>query len=208
MNEKKKTICDLKRLGGRLCLDFINTLDWRGARQPVEYMHSYEDLALWSRCAGVAGESEVAALLQTARADAAKADRIVKGAVKLRETLHRIFYAIIQGRAPAPGDLTAFNTSLSKTMKHSRIVAVKDGYMWDSNHDKGALDWVLNPVIRSAADLLVSSDELKRVKTCLDTACGWLFLDTSRNQSRRWCDMKDCGNRAKASRFYQKRRRT
>ena len=78
MNEKKETICDLKRLGGLLCLDFINTLDWRGARQPVEYMHTYEDLALWSHCAGVAGESEVAALLQTAWADAAKADRIVK----------------------------------------------------------------------------------------------------------------------------------
>jgi predicted RNA-binding Zn ribbon-like protein len=66
------------------------------------------------------------------------------------------------------------------------------------------LDWILNPLIRSAADLLVS-DELKRVKRCGDPACGWLFLDTSRNKSRRWCDMSDCGNRAKASRFYKKK---
>jgi predicted RNA-binding Zn ribbon-like protein len=68
------------------------------------------------------------------------------------------------------------------------------------------MDWVLNPVIRSAADLLVSVD-LKKLKFCSDPMCRWLFLDISRNQSRRWCDMKDCGNRAKAKRFYQKKQR-
>jgi predicted RNA-binding Zn ribbon-like protein len=88
-------------------------------------------------------------------------------------------------------------------MKNSQIVRTNDGYNWDSRGEMAKLDWILNPLIRSAADLLVS-DELKRVKKCGDPACGWLFLDTSRNNSRRWCDMSDCGNRAKACRFYKK----
>jgi predicted RNA-binding Zn ribbon-like protein len=66
------------------------------------------------------------------------------------------------------------------------------------------LEWILNPIIHSAADLMISQ-ELRKVKKCGDPVCGWLFLDISRNQSRRWCDMQDCGNRAKASRFYQKK---
>jgi predicted RNA-binding Zn ribbon-like protein len=66
------------------------------------------------------------------------------------------------------------------------------------------LEWILNPIIHSAADLMISQ-ELRKVKKCSDPVCGWLFLDISRNQSRRWCDMQDCGNRAKASRFYQKK---
>ena len=63
------------------------------------------------------------------------------------------------------------------------------------------MDLFLDPIIKSAADLLVSP-ELKRVKQCADDACGWLFMDKSRNNSRRWCSMKDCGNRAKAHRHY------
>jgi predicted RNA-binding Zn ribbon-like protein len=89
-------------------------------------------------------------------------------------------------------------------MRDSQIVKTKDGYAWDAAGNKTQLDWILNPIIRSAADVLLS-DDLRRIKACADPACGWLFIDVSRNQSRRWCDMKDCGNRAKATRFYQKK---
>ena len=89
-------------------------------------------------------------------------------------------------------------------MRDTKIVKTKKGYAWDNAGNKTQLDWILNPIIRSAADVLLS-DDLLRIKTCADPACGWLFIDVSRNQSRRWCDMKDCGNRAKATRFYQKK---
>ena len=90
-------------------------------------------------------------------------------------------------------------------MIESQITRTKDGFTWDIAGDKMRLDWILNPIIRSAFEIL-TSDELRKVKTCADSACGWLFLDFSRNQSSRWCDMKDCGNRAKATRFYQKKK--
>ena len=90
-------------------------------------------------------------------------------------------------------------------MAQSQIVKTQVGFSWKSFGDKNSLDWMINPIIRSAADLLVS-DELKRVKKCADPQCGWLFLDVSRNKSRRWCNMKDCGNRAKARRFYKRKK--
>jgi predicted RNA-binding Zn ribbon-like protein len=87
-------------------------------------------------------------------------------------------------------------------MQDSRIVRAKEGFSWNTTGNKARLDWILNPIIRSAAEVLVS-DEMKHIKSCADPACGWLFLDISRNKRRRWCDMQDCGNRAKASRFYK-----
>ncbi len=86
-------------------------------------------------------------------------------------------------------------------MKESQITRTKNGFTWDIAGDQMRRDWILNPIIHSAAEILVS-DELKKVKTCADSACSWLFIDVSRNRSRRWFDMKDCGNRAKATRFY------
>jgi predicted RNA-binding Zn ribbon-like protein len=121
----------------------------------------------------------------------------------LRETLYRIFSAISQNKNPSKEDLTCFNQQLSASMQASQIVRIKDGYNWDTTGDKARLDWIFNAIARSAAELLVSA-ELQNVKSCDDPACGWLFLDTSRNKRRRWCDMQDCGNRAKASRFYKK----
>jgi predicted RNA-binding Zn ribbon-like protein len=124
-------------------------------------------------------------------------------AIELRETVYRIFTIILEGQSPAREDLALFNNYLSEAMTRSRIVKTRGGYHWDMTADKENLDWILNPVIRSAADLLVS-EEIRQVKRCADPTCGWLFLDISRNRSRRWCDMADCGNRAKASRFYKK----
>jgi predicted RNA-binding Zn ribbon-like protein len=134
-----------------------------------------------------------------------EAEMVLKQAVDLRETIYRIFSTITAGSMPNDVDLVTFNGNLSRASLRSRIIKTKDGLSWDWTGNKDTLDWMLNPIIRSAADLLVS-DDLKRVKRCADPRCGWLFLDVSRNKTRRWCDMKDCGNRAKASRFYQRKK--
>jgi len=61
-------------------------------------------------------------------------------------------------------------------------------------------DPILTPVVRAAVELLTSAD-IARVRTCADGSCAWLFLDTTRSRTRRWCDMKSCGNRSKVRRF-------
>jgi predicted RNA-binding Zn ribbon-like protein len=134
----------------------------------------------------------------------AEAKTVLNRALKLRETIYRLFAAGIANQKPLYEDLTIFNKNLSRSMKDSQIILTTDGYAWNLAGNQTRLDWILNPIIRSAAEILVS-DERNKVKACADSACGWLFIDVSRNRSRRWCDMKDCGNRAKASRFYRKK---
>jgi len=186
-----------------LCLDFINTLDWRGTERPVEFLNTYQDLVVWSRYVGICTSGEARELAKTAKDREAQARQVRQRAIGLRETIYRIFSASSQNKNPSKQDLTGFNQQLSASMQTSQIIRIKDGYSWDTTGDKTRLDWIFNPIVRSAAKLLVSA-ELQNIKSCADPACGWLFLDTSRNKRRRWCDMQDCGNRAKASRFYKK----
>jgi predicted RNA-binding Zn ribbon-like protein len=204
MPEIKKPAAHPSLLGGRACLDFVNTLDRRGTEQPVEFLHTFEDLVAWSRHAGTISPQEADRIRQRSKMQPSKQTKALAKAIKLRETIYRIFTSFSEGRPAIDSDLAVFNKFLSRTMKNSQIITAENGFIWDSKGNTAKLDWILNPLIRSAADLLVS-DELKRVKRCGDPACGWLFLDTSRNKSRRWCDMSDCGNRAKASRFYKKK---
>ena len=204
MADKKRSAASLKLLGGRLCLDFVNTLDWRGAEMPQEFLNTFDDLVIWSRHAGITTKTEAKQLSIAAGQAGSYAGQVLNRAIRLRETIYRLFSATAAGRDPAAEDLNFFNRNLSLSMKGSKITRTGDGYRWDNAGNKTQLDWILNPIIRSTVDLLVS-DEVKKVKVCADSACGWLFVDISRNQSRRWCDMKDCGNRAKATRFYKKK---
>ena len=204
MADKIRNAGNLKLLGGRLCLDFINTIDWRGTDSAVEFINTYQDLIVWGRHVGMCSHKDSRHLKMQAERSIADARKVQRRAFTLRETLYRIFSNISRNKNPLKKDLVDFNHYLSGSMLDSQIIRTKNGYTWDTNGDKSRLDWILNPVIRSAAEVLVS-DELQNIKSCADPACGWLFLDISRNKRRRWCDMQDCGNRAKASRFYRKK---
>ena len=202
---KKKDAGSIKLIGGALCLDFVNTVHCYGCADPGEYFNAYHDLVAWSRHVGTITEYEVKTLSRSADGNPAEAKSAYKRGIKLRGVIYRIFTIGMEGQSHAREDLAIFNDYLAETMMRSQIVKTQDGFFWDMMDNKAKLDWILYPVIRSAADLLVSV-EFRRVKKCADPICGWLFLDTSRNGSRRWCDMRDCGNRAKASRFYKRRK--
>jgi len=205
VHKTKKNAGNLSLLGGRPCLDFVNTLDWRGTDQPVEFLHTYHDLVVWSRHAGTISGQEAKQLLQKSKINTSRVAAVLQDAIELREVIYRIFASIAGGLPVAEKDLVIFNRYLCKTMRSSNIVQQKQDLVWITMGGPQDLDWLLNPLVRSAADLLVSA-ERKRVKKCSDPACGYLFLDISRNLSRRWCDMRDCGNRAKANRFYKRRK--
>lgn len=191
---------------GRLCLDFINTVEWHSSENHREDLNSFDDLMMWSERIGILMKSEVKKLRRMAAKDPSEAETVLKKSIELREVVYRILSSVTAGDNPKKEDLSKFNKNLSNTMIQSRIVKTKTGFSWNLIGDKNSLDWMINPVVRSAADLLVS-DELDRVKKCADPQCGELFLDVTRNKSRRWCDMNDCGNRAKARRFYKRKKR-
>ena len=188
-----------------MCLDFTNTVHCYGCDDRGEYLNTYYDLVAWSRHVGTITEDEASMLSHRADRQPAEAKSVHKRAIELREAIYRIFTVTQKDRSPARDDLAVFNKYLAEAMMRSQIVESQDGFYWDMTGNKAKLDWILSPVIRSTADMLVS-DEIRRVKKCSDPTCGWLFLDISRNRSRRWCDMADCGNRAKASRFYKRRK--
>ena len=195
-----------KLLRGRLCLDFANTADWHASDQPEERLTSYVEFVSWSRQAGVLTENQAKRLLRQAADHPEEATAVLKWAIALREAIYEIFAAVAHGQAPQATDWTTLNEALSEMLAHSQIAPTENGFGWQWAGDEDALDRPLWSIARSAADLL-TSDELQRVGQCADDrGCGWLFLDTSRNHTRRWCDIKDCGNRAKAHRHYERKR--
>lgn len=195
-----------KLVGGRLCLDFANTADWHGSDEPVEYLTGYRELVLWSEHAGVIDRKEVDILLEESGRHPVKSAKVLKEALLLREALLRIFTSFYLGEKVSASDLKIFNTAFSGAMSKAQIVLEVEGFGWGWYSTTPCLDRMLWPVLKDAADLL-TSELLARVRSCSDTRCGWLFMDTTRNRSRRWCDMKDCGNRAKVKRHYHKLRK-
>ena len=190
--------------GGRLCLDFANTLNDSRA-QPKERLHSYEDLVAWGRQAGILTEQETRQLIKEGQRRPEDAAGTLRHAIELRETIYRIFSAIVDKGTPEHADLADLNDALSRAMTHLRVSKPAAGFEWEWAPNPEALDRMLWPVIQSAADVL-HSGEIARVGRCGGRNCDWLFLDTSRNHSRRWCDMRGCGNRAKARRHYERKK--
>ncbi|HEY8489727.1 MAG TPA: ABATE domain-containing protein [Dehalococcoidia bacterium] len=191
---------------GALCLDFVNTVDWRhDAARRRDGLGSYGALVEWGRQAGLLPDGLVRSLRRRAAEEEQAAAAALGEAVALRDAVYRIFAAVIRGGEPAAADLARLNRALDRGLRHLRVVPAAGGFAWRWEQPEGDLLPMLWPVARSAADLLVSGD-LDRVRECDGDPCGWLFLDRSRNRSRRWCDMSGCGNRAKARRHYQRRR--
>ncbi len=200
----KRPVSELERVGGSLALDFTNTVGNTRAR-PKEYLTSYAALLEWSVAAG-AVEPMIADRLRgiaEREPEAAEAARI--HALELREAIYRIFDAVASGRPPESGDLEVLNERLGPAMAGLRVARRDGAFAWRSEIDAADLESPLGPVARDAAELLVSAD-LDRIKQCGGYDCSWLFVDESRNRSRRWCDMADCGNRAKQRRHYRRKR--
>jgi predicted RNA-binding Zn ribbon-like protein len=190
--------------GGRLCLDFANTLDERGTDHPRELLLRYEDLLGWGVQTRTIRPAEAAALREHAVTRRIAASEALKRATAVREAIFRIFSAVAEGFEAPAATLTVLNRSLAEVLGKRCLERHLRRLVWGWRQAaRPEFDRVLWPVVLSAADLLTSSD-LDRVRRCSGTGCAWLFIDTSKNRTRRWCDMSVCGNRAKAKRHYAK----
>jgi predicted RNA-binding Zn ribbon-like protein len=195
---------NLTLLGGALCLDFANTIEPRGVDQPQEFLATYADLVSWSQHVDLLTDEDARCLLHKAAVRHAEAEAVHRRAIALRETLYRVFLSIVEARPAEARDLEQLNAALSGALSRLRIASFEGGFAWDWRDGDRDLDRMLWPIVRSAAELLTTGP-LDRLKQC--AGCGWLFLDGSRNRTRRWCDMRMCGNRAKARRHYERQRK-
>src|SRR5919112_4625228 len=198
-----------KLRGGVVCLDFVNTGGSRLTERTSEYLRSYEDLLDWSRQAGLLALEETEDLSRRAPLDPEGARQTLSRALALREAVYRMISKAIAGESQDESDLSTLNRELSISLSHLRVVPADGayGWGWDRSGDEGKtpLDSPLWPVAQSAAELL-TSERLGRVKLCAGEGCGWIFLDESRNSSRRWCDSRDCGNRERVRRHLARKR--
>jgi len=200
-----------KMIGGKLCLDFINTVSARrpnpraGGRDYAdriekERLVAFDDLVRWGRATGTVSAAEAKALARAARGAPAKAALVVARARTVREALYRVFVALLHRWRPEAADVEVLNREVLRARVRERLTPEGRGFGWTWDADSGALDRVLWPVMRSAADLMLSKD-LDRVRRCAGEECRWMFFDATRNRNRRWCDMADCGNIDKVRRF-------
>lgn len=191
---------DIRLIGGILCLDFVNTVDWRTSQSPDERLREYGDLAVWGKHVGILSDDQMHQLIEEGQRMEKTARQAVDDAIFFRETLFQLLAATIQKQDVSPDHLAHFNAELKQAATHLELERLDSGYEWDFPMD---LDCIVWPVVWSAATLL-TSELLDSVKICEGPGCGWMFLDTSPNQRRRWCSMESCGNRAKARRHYKK----
>ncbi len=189
-------------VGGVLALDFVNTVDPRHAPDRRELLPDYSALVHWAVHAGALDARRAAALSDGGGPRAGA--RVHRRALALREALYGVLTAGAAGDAPPPADLAVVGAELRRALGGVELVGGRDGFAWRwAADDPEAL---LGPILASADELL-RSPRLGRVRECPGPdGCGWLFLDTSKNGTRRWCSMEVCGNRAKTLRHRARRR--
>ncbi len=189
--------------GGALCLDFANTgADHKAPETASEKIHHYADLLAFGVQSGSLSATDARKLLDAANHSASKAEAAWRKIRDVRETIYRVFSAAATGEKPARHDIEFMNACVAEVRSHNRLVPEGSGFAlaWS---DELSFERPLWPIVESAVQLLTSED-YPHVRQCGSAKCAWLFVDRSRNRTRRWCDMKVCGNRAKARRHYER----
>jgi len=194
-------------IAGPVCLDFVNTLDDRFSNEPKELLKNYLDLARFAEDTQILDTHEVDRLFELSQRSPQAAQRVLEAAIQLREAMYQVFWAIVHREAiPSPA-LLMLNQYIQGAAQHAQLVPVNNHFEWKFDEARSDFEAPLWPIARSAAELL-ASEQIAFVRACAADTCQWLFLDTSKNHQRRWCDMKLCGNRAKFQRFYDRQKKS
>jgi predicted RNA-binding Zn ribbon-like protein len=173
-----------------------------------ELLPEYSDLVVWAEGADLIAAPEAHSLMHSTLTRPKSASRAVGEAHRIRVLLKRIFTRLAVHGTTGRGQLAQFNRHFGAATEELRVVHRDDGLCWVWSDRETDLRRIVRPVIWSAAELLADSTMLSKLRLCDGRMCGWLFLDLSRSQMRRWCDMRVCGNRAKVRRYYERRRKT
>jgi predicted RNA-binding Zn ribbon-like protein len=189
---------------GHVVLDYVNTLSWRTRAEKVEFLSNYSDLGTWGVISGLLSEKDARSHLEEALRSPEQFAAVYLRSITLREALYNILSAYSSAAQPDVADIAVLNQELAQALSFRRLEWTGAGFNWSWEERPGDLESLLWKIAGAAADLL-TSDTLERVGECQGVGCGWLFIDTSKNHSRRWCDMEGCGNRAKARRHYKRK---
>ena len=191
--------------GGALCLDFCNS--GQSARGPsgTEWIAGFSDLIDWLEAAGAITRGQAGGLRRAAAASPRAAAQVWGRAIKFREALFRVLNARAEDGAVAREDLSDIEGEYARAAPFARLSRTGKGYRWSLDPSAAALDAALQPLVESAVSLLTSA-KIERLRRCGNSTCYWLFIDETKNHSRRWCEMASCGNVVKVRRHREKAR--
>ena len=182
-----------------LCIEFVNTVAWRGST-PAESLHNFAGVLAWLSSTKALPLAAVARLRKWSEAHPAGAAAVFDEIIEIRELVHRMLHALASATTSGHDDLRRFNRALDDAAPRALLDRAEAGFGWRINLKPNATA-ILAPVLWSASDILVGPASA-RLRACANDRCLWLFLDDSKNGTRRWCSMQSCGNRAKAHRHY------
>ena len=183
-------------------LAFVNTLSSRPTDAPVERLVSYDALVEWAREQHLISAAATERLRAEGQRHPHQAAAVLARAKEFREALNSLADAVEKQRQPQAAVLATLSDYLAAAYANGRLVPHDGGLQWVASADD-ALERVLWEIGR-AAGRLVLSPRLSKLRACAAADCGWWFVDDTKNHSRRWCDMKICGNREKVKRFRSK----
>ena len=185
--------------GGHPALDLVNTLDWRFRESgPEELLNNYGDLVAFAEQTGLLSAADARKLMRNVPEN--KAAKVVEAVRELRESAAEVLYAAVDGTRPSAAALRRVEACFSEAKEHQELRWNGEKLDWTLRHAAslpGSPLWLLS--LSTAA--FMTSEQMHLVRGCGNAECRWLFVDTSKNHTRRWCNMKICGNRMKARRF-------
>ena len=197
----KINIDDIKFYGGRLCLDYINTVHDRFAEVKNDYLSNINDFIEWTFRSDVINSTNKKLLEKVVKKKPTEAQDFFIKAITLRELLYRLFLSIIQGKKIFQNDLDLFNKLLSDYFSKLELKQVEIHLYEGWSVPSDSLYSITAPIVKDAYELLLTGKQ-GRIKECPN--CGWLFYDSSKNGRRRWCSMDTCGSRIKALEWYKR----
>ena len=197
---------EMEFTGGALSLDFANTVGGTHVAPTHDHLQGYGDLVEFAVRSGSLTAEEGRRLDARAAREPNRAEAVFALGLALREAVWSVFSALASGETARERDLSLISDAAAAGLARSRVFVDRGGATWSVPPEADDLDRPLWAIGRSAVDVLTSS-EWDRIKECASDTCEWVFLDRSKNRSRRWCDMSDCGNVAKVRR-YRARSRT
>jgi predicted RNA-binding Zn ribbon-like protein len=195
----------LTLIGGELAFDFANTSSGRGWPTHQEHLRSADNVVAWARHAKLLGPADGEWLRAEVVANEALAARMLTRALDLREAIYCIGVEVAGGRGAPEAWIAELAREHAACVACAKLAPGAGRYLWSWTPREAAVEAVLGPIALSALATLTQAD-LTRVKQCQGEKCGWLFFDTTKNKSRRWCEMEICGNRAKQKRLGARRR--
>jgi predicted RNA-binding Zn ribbon-like protein len=196
----------LPLVGCDLALDFTNTSSGRGQHSHQEHLRSADHVVAWARHAKVLAPADGEWVLAALNTDGSLAARLLDRALGLREIIYSIGVEVAAHRRAPPDIVNSLAHIHASCIARAKLAPHGPGFVWSWVPQEAPIESLLGPIALSALTLLTQAD-LSRIKQCQGDHCGWLFLDTTKNKSRRWCEMEVCGNRAKQKRHQIKLRK-